>query len=283
MWWAWFPGTLNPLGTGARNISSVCLCMLEGRGMNGKQVVPWAGWSARDAAASPLEKGVQGMAGMWSLCRDLQVPLPPLPWVCSPEQVTYLFFPASFPASCGLDAAGSRRSSAEAQLCNSAGIKSLCWTSTPFSAPVGWGRKEITQTFLFTPLIFLWVLYRISPGCTRWAIEGNHWQCFGLAGGFLTFKITSLQQFFSSYLLGWDWTAVKPVLQHQMLFIPAQVFSWLLHLLSICLSVSKKVHLVPWDVCTKKKKKERWHVPRKSCVNFRGMFKVSVFPPFHYC
>lgn len=156
--WAWSPEILNSLEMKAGNSCSVCLCTLKGRGMIRKQVVCWVGWSACDAAASPLEKYVQGMAGMWSLSGSAGAlpgpasspPTSAMGLLHSPEQVTYLF-PVSFPASRGLDPVGSGRNSAVAQLCNSTEIKSLRWTSTPFSAPVGWGREEITQTFLFTP------------------------------------------------------------------------------------------------------------------------------------
>lgn len=165
---------------------------------------------------SGFKKYVQGMAGMWSLvglqqrlCRDLYVLLPPPPLVCCVAvSKSHTFSLSQFPSlewvwSCWK---WEELGKGTGQLCNSTEIKVSAEIPLPFLLRCHVGREESTPTFLFTPWVFLWVWYRISPGCTIWAMRETIDNTFNLAGGFLSFKLSTtwaVCNSFYSYLLSW--------------------------------------------------------------------------------
>lgn len=122
--------------------------------------------------------------------------------VCSPptstagllrsrEQVTYLYpVSASQPAN-GFDHAGSKRNSVRARCNYVTAQKEKCLLSF-HSLLCFWGMgggKEALRPFCSAPRVLLWVLCRIFPGGTRWAVRETIDYAFNLAGGFLSFKL----------------------------------------------------------------------------------------------
>lgn len=174
------------MGVISRNLQSswdegtapACVCVQAGWWRGGWEAGGASGWMGSPwcSSISRLERYVRGMAGMRGLAGAGGGPAgacssPPtaaIGSVLSPERVTNLPLPVSL-QPLGLPSCWEPEEFCRGtvRLCNSAEIK----TSTPLSAPVGWGREGSAQTFLFTPQIFLWVLCRISPGCTRWAVR----------------------------------------------------------------------------------------------------------------
>lgn len=196
------------------------------------------------------------------------VPSPPISTtglLRSPEQVTYLFSVSVFPAYEWVWSRWKREEfhKGRVQLCNSTEIKVAAELPLPFLLFWDVGREESTQTFLFAPEVFLWVLHRISPGWTRWAIREIIDNAFNLAGGFLSFKLSvmwAVCNTFCSCLLSWALNYCKPSAATLGVFhISTDIFlvmnvrdDQLLHLF-IWMSGCKKVFSAPMrdvKICT---------------------------------